>query len=330
MSQSDLANPSPRRRRILLDTDMGTDVDDALCLALAVASPELELVAVTTVSGDTHLRAQIARRLLELAGRADVPIFAGEQRPRRSAASFFWHGGEGQGILAPGDAPRIDPEPAVHAIIRLLREDPDLEIVAVGPLTNLAAALDAEPALLERLPRLTIMGGHLRDISYGGHGFSPGVDYNLCSDPESSLRVLRAPISTRLVTGDVTLQTWIGPEDLARIAGAGTPFHSVLERAVRHWTPIQRRIFGDLGARIGDDNVAFLHDPLALACAHDESFCEFADLAVDATLRDGIFRTLEGGPAGVGRSMRCALRVDAARFRRHFVERVASFRPPAG
>src|SRR5690606_22846119 len=117
-------------RRVVLDTDIGTDVDDVLCLALALASPEIELVAVTTVSGDARLRAQIARRLLDLAGRPDIPVFAGEERPRSRTGSFFAHGGEGHGILAPGDAPRIEPEPAPHSLARLLRGDEALEIVA--------------------------------------------------------------------------------------------------------------------------------------------------------------------------------------------------------
>ena len=314
------------KRRILLDTDMGTDVDDALCLALALASPEIELVAVTAVSGDTRVRAAIARRLLDLAGRPDVPVFAGEEKTRTGTDSFFWHGGEGTGILESGTPVATAAEPARRAIARLLRAHDDLEIVAVGPLTNLAAALDDDPSLVSRISCLTIMGGHLRRIAYGDHVFSPGVDYNLCSDPEAAISTLRAPIPTRLVTGDVTLQTWIGPDDLARIGSVGTPFHRALERAVRHWTPIQRQVFGGLGAHLGDDNVAFLHDPLALACAYDESFCEIEDLPVTAVLREGIFRTLEGEGPGA-RRMRCAVAVDAPRFRAHFVERLCDFHP---
>jgi purine nucleosidase len=311
--------------RIVLDTDMGTDVDDALCLALALASPEIELVAVTTVSGDSRHRARIARRLLELAGRDDVPVYAGEEKPR-SGDGFFWHGGEGEGILEPGARVEHEAEPATAAIARLLRAEDDLEVVAVGPLTNLAAVLDGDPSLAARVQCLTVMGGHLRRIAYAGHEFAPGVDYNLCSDPESALRALRAAVTTRLVTGDVTLQTWIGPDDIARIDRVGTPFHRALARAVRHWTPIQRRVFGGLGARIGDDNVAFLHDPLALACAHDESFCEFADLPIEVAIEAGTLRTREGGGAS-RRPMRCAVAVDAPRFRAHFVERVCGFRP---
>ena len=89
-------------RRIVLDTDIGTDVDDALALALALASPELELVAITTVSGDTSLRARIAARLLALAGRADVPVHAGCEQPLAAGGGFAQGGHEGEGILDGG------------------------------------------------------------------------------------------------------------------------------------------------------------------------------------------------------------------------------------
>ncbi len=311
------------KHRIVLDTDMGTDVDDALCLALALASPEIELVAVTTVSGDTALRARITKRLLELAGRGDVPVYAGLTETRTGTPTFFWHGQEGEGILAPSDAPAVEREPATSALARLLRENDGLEILAVGPLTNVAAVLDMDPSLAARIARLTVMGGHLREIRYGAHVFPPGVDYNLCSDPQASVKVLRMDVPTRLVTGDVTLQTWLRPEDLARLEAKGTDFHRALTRAVRIWGPIQQRVFTSIGAPIENDNVAFLHDPLALACLADESFCTFEDVLVEPVVVDGVFRTLDrptqGGDA---RIMRCATAVEAARFRDHFVSRV--------
>lgn len=314
------------RHAVALDTDIGTDVDDALCLALAMASPEVELVAVTTVSGDTELRGRIARRLLELGGRADVPVYAGERAPL-GPGGFFRHGGEGTGILEPGRAPELETEPAPAALARLLRARDDLEIVAVGPLTNLAVLLRDEPGLARRIRRLTVMGGHLREIRYGEAVLPFGVDYNLCSDATASEVVLAAGVPTRLVTGDVTLRTWLRPSDLERIEAAGTPLHGALSRAVRHWSPIQRQIFSGLGARIGEENVAFLHDPLALACVHDESFCGFEDLSIAVGPRDGVFRTVEAPDDPGARPMRCATAVDAERFRRHFVERVAAYAP---
>src|SRR5262245_2100789 len=86
-------------RDVVLDTDIGTDVDDAICLALAMAAPELRLVAVTCVSGDTEQRARIARRLLDLGGHADVQAFGGRRQPFDGTDRFLWLGNEGAGIL---------------------------------------------------------------------------------------------------------------------------------------------------------------------------------------------------------------------------------------
>ncbi len=91
-----------------------------------------------------------------------------------------------------------------------------------------------------------------------------------------------------------------------------------------------RDIFGGMGAPIGPHNVAFLHDPLALASAYDESFCRFEDLAIEPSLGDGPFRTIERAAASPAtRPMRCATTVDAERFRRHFVDRIVRFRREA-
>lgn len=311
------------RRRIILDTDMGSDVDDALCLALALASPELEILALTHVSRDTRLRARITRRLLDLAGRQEISVHAGCERPRSREDRFVWFGNEAKGIVEPPDQPVISEEQAVDALIRLLHENDGLEIVAVGPLTNIAAALERDPRIVGRIAQLTIMGGHIRRVAYRGHVFPPGVDYNLCSDPDGSLAVLRAGMPVRLVTADVTLQVWLERRDLERLEASGSPLHRALCRAVNHWTPIMRQVFGSFGATIDPDNVAFLHDPLALACSYDESFCRFEDLEIEPAIVDGVFRTVERSEASPAtRPMRCATEVDAERFREHFVERV--------
>ena len=320
------------KHRLVLDTDIGSDVDDALCLALALASPEIDLVAVTTVSRRPRVRAAIARRLLDLAGRQDVPVFAGIGEPLSGGDTFVWFGNEGKGILSEAEIAAAESadgtalkESAVDALARLLRAHDELEVCAIGPLTNLGRLLERDPEACRRVRRLTIMGGHLRRVAYGGATFPHGVDYNLCADAAASMAVLSAGLPIRLVTADVTLRTWITPDDRARLGKCGTPLHAALARAIEAWTPVMGQIFGGLGATMGADNAAFLHDPLALASVYDESFCEFADLDVEAALQDGVFRTIERptrSPAT--RPMRCALSVDGERFRAHFMERVLS------
>jgi len=309
-------------RRLVLDTDMGSDVDDALCLALALASPEIELAAVTCVGRESRLRAQIARRLLELAGREHVPVHAGCRVPLLGGEGYNWFGHEGHGILEPGSEPELARAHAVDALLELSEREPGLEIAAVGPLTNLALALAKDPDFAARVSRLTIMGGHLREVSYRGRVFPFGVDYNLCSDPHASLLVLRSGIPTRLVTADVTLRTWLREADVQALEKSGAPLHAALACAIRLWTPVQRRLLDPKDAPPAD-NAAFLHDPLTLACVYDESFCGFESLEIEPAIVDGVLRTLERPEASRATfPMRCATSVDPERFRAHFMERV--------
>ena len=308
--------------RIVLDTDIGSDVDDALCLALALAAPEVSLVAVTHVSGDTRLRARISRRLLDLAGRAAVPVYAGRRVPLDGNDRFVWFGTEGRGILDDGAPTPVPDDDAVEALCRLFGAGNDLELVAIGPLTNIAAALAVDPTLARRIGRLTLMGGFVRGATYGGAAFPPGMDYNLCADPTASRRVLLAGISTRIIPIDVTLQVWIESRDVRALEASPSPLNRALARAVGHWRPIITAFLAGSGAR-ALDTVAFLHDPLALACAYDESFCTFEDLALEPRIDDGVFRTVEhAAPGPDAPRIRCATAVDAARFVAHWRERL--------
>jgi purine nucleosidase len=311
--------------RIAFDTDIGSDVDDAMALALGLASPELEIVGITTVGNESLRRAWVARKLLELASRTEIPVYAGCRVPLLAGRGFNWFGHEAGATLEPGEEPPVEAEHGVDALLRLSREHPDLEVVVLGPLTNLALALAKDPDLAGRLGRITIMGGHLRRAAYGGHVFRPGVDYNLCSDPHASFVVLRSGIPIRLVTADVTLQTWLTDAELAQLGAKRSGFLQVLTAEIRAWTPLQRRIFGGLGCDVNDDNAAFLHDPLTLACVYDERFCRFEELEVEARIDDaGVFHTIERRePTEDSAPMRCATSVDAKAFRAHFVERVS-------
>jgi purine nucleosidase len=308
---------------ILFDTDIGSDVDDALALVVILASPELELVAVTTVARDTSLRARIAARLLALAGRSGVDVCAGEAAPllRPMETTFGWWGHEAQ---CAGEGPlAISAEPGPERIVRAARETAGLELVAVGPLTNVARALALDPELPRRVRGVTIMGGHIRRVAIGERVCEPGVDYNLCSDREASVAVLGAGFRTTLVSADVTLQTWLRASDLARLAAAG-PVARDLAAQVRLWTPVQRKIFVDsLGGTLAPDNVAFLHDPLTVLALVDERPLGFEELRLVTTIELGVLRTLEVDPqAGLGAPTRVATRVDAPLARDLIVDRL--------
>jgi purine nucleosidase len=283
----------------------------------------LSLVAVTTVAGDVGLRARIAARLLGAASRSDVEVFAGEAVPvLRGRDRFVWFGHEGEGLPEAPDAP-LRSEAAPERIVRAAREERGLEIVAVGPLTNLARALALEPKLPELVSYLWIMGGHVRKVELGGRELPHGIDYNLCSDPEATVAVLGAGFATTLVTADVTLRTWMAPADVARLDAAGRPLARALATLLRIWTPVQRKLFADWGGPEPDDFAAFLHDPLTCLALVDPSPLRFERLRIVPTIESGILRTREApAGSGLGSEMQVATAVDAAAARRSIMERL--------
>jgi len=312
-------------RPFLLDTDIGSDVDDALALGLILAAPEaLELVALTTVGRGGATRARVAASLLGLAGRRDVEVAIGAERPLlRPADRFNWFGHE-ERCIAPAPLAPISGEPAPARIARAAREVPGLELLAVGPLTNLALALAEDPELPRRVAGLTIMGGHVREARIGPLVCAPGIDYNLCSDPEASVAVLGAGFRTTLVTADVTLRTWMTDGDLAAL-DAGGPLARALADQVRLWRPVQRRIFTEVfGGTLAPDNAAFLHDPLTALALIDAAPLRFESLRIVATVAEGTLRTHEVGAAlPMGVPMRVATGVDAPAAARAIVGRLA-------
>jgi purine nucleosidase len=196
--------------------------------------------------------------------------------------------------------------------------------VAVGPLTNLARAVALDPELPRRVARLWIMGGHVRSVRLGGRELGHGIDYNLCSDPEATVAVLGAGFDTTLVTADVTLQTWMGGRDLARLESAGRPFPSALAGMLRTWTGVQKDLFKQWGGLEPEDFVAFLHDPLTCLALVDPSPLVFERLRIVPTIERGILRTLEApAGSGLGSEMQVATGVDAVAAREAIVERMA-------
>jgi len=308
-------------RPVLLDTDIGSDVDDVLALGLLLASPELDPVAVTTVAREAPRRARLAAGLLALAGRGDVDACAGASDAVLRLDRSAWGRNE-EAMQARGPLAEASKEGAAERIVRAAREVPGLEIVAIGPLTNLAHALARDPELPRRVAGLTIMGGHIREVRIGEHLCRPGIDYNLCSDPEAAVAVLGAGFRTTLVSADATLQVWMRESDRERLAAGGSLAQALADH-VRIWTPTQREIFTGLGGTLAPDNAAFLHDPLTVWSLVDPSPLRFEDLHIVPTIQDGVLRTLEVDPAsGLGAPMRVATAVDAEAARDAILERL--------
>jgi purine nucleosidase len=272
---------------VILDTDIGTDADDAIALALAVRHPDIDLEAVTTVSGDPVRRARIARKLLLLAGRDDVEV----------AAGLGFDGGElgheGEGILAEDDELRLSEREGVDVLAA------GVDVVTIGPQTNLAAAVRRGTSI----ERLTVMGGAFAPIVDLGETQSPAADHNLVCDGEASVAALNAGLPTLYVPLDVTAGTYFTPGDVERLHG-GDELCRAVARMIDVWTVALRRL---TSGAYPDDRAVALHDPLAVACTVDRSFVSVERLPVTVAQHRGRVRTfvdpLEGAPADVVRSV---------------------------
>jgi purine nucleosidase len=312
-----------RPQPILFDTDIGSDVDDALALGLVLASRnEVDLVAVTTVGRHGGIRARIAAGLLGLGGRGDVETCIGAETPALPRHSFNWFDHEQACIPDAPPAP-ISDEPAAERIVRAAREVEGLEVVMIGPMTNLARALALDRELARRLGGITIMGGHLREVRIGERMAPYGIDYNLCADPEASMTVLGCGAKITLVPADITLRSWLREASVVRMESGGGAMARELARQIRIWAPVQEKIFTGFGGTLASDNRAFLHDPLTLLAWIDDASLGWEPVRVVPTIEGGVFRSWEV-PAGEGPgiAMRAALSVDAARAESSILERI--------
>jgi purine nucleosidase len=240
---------------VLIDTDIGDDVDDAFGLALALRMPRLRVRGVTTVAGPVQARARLAQSILTAAGYTGVPVAPGSSAMSdgRAGSERFSH----QSVLEPGaggwglgtsELPIPSPKSpiATDLILACSHASAPLTIIALGPLTNVAAALARDPALAQRA-RLVAMAGKL--------GY-PYPDWNLRCDPDAARRVLAAGMPITLVGMHVTMGAKMRAEQLRRLFASHDPLGVTLARCVLAWRTWKRRI-------------PILHDALTVAVAAD-------------------------------------------------------------
>jgi inosine-uridine nucleoside N-ribohydrolase len=186
-------------KHILLDTDPG--VDDAIAFLLAFNSPEIKVEAVTTVVGNvSHVKAHTnAKKLLEFIGATDVPVCAGAEKPlireRSNAEEFHGKTGLGDAVL-PEPKMKTDPRNAVEMILEKVDElGKELTLVAIGPLTNIASAILADPSLPGKVDKLVIMGGAFNLTPYGLGNANAVAEFNIWHDPDAAKIVFNSGIS---------------------------------------------------------------------------------------------------------------------------------------
>ena len=341
------------RTTLILDVDTG--IDDSLALLYAAASPDADLLAATCVSGNVAAR-QVeinTRAVLELAGRADVEVALGRETPLVRALEIApeTHGPRGLGYaeLPPPSRP-MSARHAVDLILDEARRRPgEIALVTLGPLTNLALAVEREPALPRLLRSYTLMGG-----AFGVPGnTTPTNEWNIHCDPEAARIVFRAWAAARetdptiprpLALGlDVTEQARILPDDVVRLARrAGStpddtialahgedPMHatrSVASNPIVRFVADALRFYMEFHAAYDGFYGAFIHDPLAVAAALDRSLVTTEALYVDVETRGEITagmtvadrRHLTGKPPNLD----VAVSADVPRFMDRLIERI--------
>lgn len=261
-------------KRIILDTDIGTDVDDAMALSLAAACPEFDIVGVTTVHADAPLRARIARKILKLAGRDDIPVIAGVSIPLKMPLpeNFTWmprlRGHEGVGILneeelVPTKDLNANADDAAIFIIKKAKEyKGELSLITVGALSNVGRALQIEPQLADWIKEITLMGGTVYAEKFP---FPPMLETNLNADPGAAEIVFASGIPITIVPMEITTQVFLTAENRAAMREWGLPIADMLvtlmEQMLKGMTSLSKE------AGLSEDfyqGRTFMHDPLAI------------------------------------------------------------------
>jgi inosine-uridine nucleoside N-ribohydrolase len=266
------AGPLSKVQRIIIDTDPG--VDDAIAILLALRSPELKVEAITPVSGNVPLELTLpnALRLVEIAGRTDIPVAPGASHPltRRLVTAKYAHGNNGLGgVDFPAPTTRPSRETANEIISRIVRQNPgEITIVALGPLTNIATVLRSDPQLAAMIRSIALMGGSL-----SGGNVTPSAEFNFYVDPEAARIVFDSHIPLTMVGLDVTRKVLLHEEHVQQLEAAKNPVSQAAARVMRATLE-----------RVRDPGHAptfAMHDPLTVASLMDPAILTLRDYYVE-------------------------------------------------
>jgi len=258
--------------RVIIDTDPG--VDDAFALLLAMRSPELKIEGITAVAGNVPLDLTLpnALRMVEIAGRTDIPVAAGAKGPlvRRLVTAAYAHGENGLGG-AVFPEPKIKPvsAPAAEFIRATARGHPgELTLITVGPLTNVATALKMDSELAGMIRSIVMMGGSL-----SGGNITPAAEFNVYVDPEAARIVFQSGIPVTMVGLDVTRKTSLTDEHVRVLESAQNAVSQAAAKIARHAIDHNR----EQGFLVGPN----MHDSLAIAAFLNRSLLKWKEYYVD-------------------------------------------------
>jgi len=308
-------------RRIILDTDVGLDVDDAYAISLAARSPDLSLEGVTTVYGDTQLRARVAVKLLKLAGGGNVPVLAGKGEPITKDRQALMLGFEGEGILTPEDRKvRVSGGAVDFITSKALASERNLTIVAIGALTNVAKAIEREPGITDCVEELFVMGGVINPPEIEGKKVPFEYEYNFNCDPEATRIVFESGVPITLVPVDVTMkpENHLTENELERLREADTPLTRTLLEMTRVWLKHYGELAPILGLTPGMVR-PWMHDPLTVTVTLRKEIFKIGKLNLRIDTADGNAKVV---PDKNGVEVRVCTDADFQRFKNLLIERL--------
>ncbi|HEX6922402.1 MAG TPA: nucleoside hydrolase [Bacillales bacterium] len=304
-------------KNVILDVDTG--VDDALAIAYAVHSPELNILGITTSFGNTTVSeaTQNTLKLLEVLGIHDVPVIPGiAQRfigaePREKTIWIHGENGIGEAEL-PQATRKLDDRLAHDFIISTVRDHPhDVTILATASQANLAMAIEKDPEIVSQIDEVIVMGGA---VTVAGN-ITPYAEANIYTDPEAAQFTFQSGVPLTMVGLDVTMKTLLERQVLTEWREKNTELSRVLADACDFYMNAYEKTNPDL-------NGCALHDPLTVAVAIDPSFVKTVamniDVRTDGEKAGQTFGSSESEKANVN----VCLEVDAPRFLSHFLERI--------
>jgi purine nucleosidase len=257
-AQTAHAQHSEPKQLVIIDTDIGDDIDDAFAVGLALQSPEFRILGITTAFGDTKLRAQLAERMLAAVGREDIPVVAGiETAPRAKFTQAAYAEG--------GDVKQVQPRSAPDFILGEVRKHPgEITLIAIGPQTNLAAAIVKDPATFGKLKRIVMMGG---SVYKGYKGGAPDPEWNILCDIPAAQKVFTSSVPLYVMPLDATILKF-EPEPLQKLFAQHTPLTSQIHMLYDEWSGNTKQ------------TIPTLFDPMAVGYAADPALCPTTPLHI--------------------------------------------------
>jgi purine nucleosidase len=295
-TEDSLPTPS-RQEKVIIDTDIGDDIDDAFALALALRSPQLQILGVTTTFGDTNTRAKLVDRFLAEAGRGDIPVAAGVPTPPKTTLTQ-------RDYAEGGHFAKASHRAAVDFMLDEIRRYPgEITLIGIGPLMNVGALIDKDPQTFRKLKRVVIMGGSIKrgyDASAYSPSHTPDAEWNIVNDIPSAKKLFLSGVPIYMLPLDST-QLKLDETKRAFIFRQGTPITKTLATLYYQW----------------GQETPTLFDPMALAYILNPGLCPVQPVHIRVD-DEGFTRAEPGAP-----NAQVCLHSDSETFFRFYLGRLA-------